>query len=528
VDGITTELVGGFRPGEVSPRHASADASCVVGQDLREALERLPLAAMLQACDEAGSVVLVNEPFVRTFGYTLEDMPTVHDWAVKACPDLAYRREACTAWDAAVARARGKSGRVEGLECCVACKDGTVRDVVCSGSVIAQFLMVTFNDISRHKETERSLQAATERMRLAAAAAGFGFWTRDLDAEVEEWDDQMLDLYGVSRAAFDGRWEPFLHPDDRERACAEAQRAIDEGRRGDYVFRIVRPDGAIRHMRGLSQVLRDAHGRPTLDVGVDIDITRQVEAEATLAVARERERQREEARRNDLERKLRMSLSAAAAAHEIKQPLSRILLETQLTIERLQGQSPDAGDMWGYLETMLAESQHVVDMVSRMKALLRNAESKQGAVEVGGIVAGVILHARRFLARHGVRLHEAGLDRRARIHGDGVQVKTAVSNLIRNAVEAVAEGDSPRREVAVTVEADAGGVAIVVGDSGPGMPDDVIADLPLVTSKPDGTGLGLYLVRTCMENHGGAMTIGRSPLGGAEVRLSFPSPESRA
>jgi DNA-binding NarL/FixJ family response regulator len=105
-----------------------------------------------------------------------------------------------------------------------------------------------------------------------------------------------------------------------------------------------------------------------------------------------------------------MSLSAAAAAHEIKQPLSRILLETQLTIERLQGRSPDPGDLGGYLETVLAESQHVVDMVSRMKALLRNVESKQGPVEVVDVVAGAILHSRRYLASHGVTLHEAGLE----------------------------------------------------------------------------------------------------------------------
>jgi PAS domain S-box-containing protein len=522
------ELAGGFQPGKVSLRQASADPSRGVGQDLREVLERLPLAAMLQAWDEAGSVVFVNESFVELFGYAADDIPTIRDWAEKAYPDPAYRQEGSAAWDAAIAQARAGSGRVEGLEVRVTCKDGTVRDVMVNASVSDRFLMVTLIDITRQKQAERRLQATTERMQLAAVAAGFGFWTRDLGAEIEEWDDQMLDLYGLSREAFDGRWEPFLHPDDRERACKEAQQAIDERRRGDYVFRIVRPDGTIRHMRGLSQVLRDAHGRPMLDVGVDIDITRQVEAEAALAAARERERQREVARRNDLERKLRTSLSAAAAAHEINQPLSRILLETQLTIERLQGQSPGPDDMAGYLETMLAESQHVVDMVTRMKALLRNAESKQGPVEVGDVVAGAILHSRRFIASHGVTLQEAGLDQPARIHGDGMQVQTAVSNLIRNAVEAAAEGDSPRREVMVSVAADAGGVAIVVGDSGPGMPYGVIAELPLVTSKPDGTGLGLYLVRTCMENHGGTISIGRSPLGGAEVRLSFPSPESRA
>ncbi len=528
MDGITKDLWDGFHLGMIPTLRGATSRAGASVSDLRQVLERLPVAAAIHALDAAGSVVFVNESFVRSFGYTQDDIPTVPHWAERAFPDAAYRAEVVAAWEAAVAGARVGSGLVDGLEFRVACKDGTVQDVVCCASLIGRFLMVTLIDVTRQKQAERSLQATTERMRLAAVAAGFGFWTRDLDTEIEEWDDQMLDLYGVSRAAFDGRWEPFLHPDDRERACAEAQRAIDDGRRGDYVFRIVRPDGTIRHLRGLSQVLRDAHGRPTLDVGVDIDITAQMEAEAALAAAREQERRHEQAHRRDLEQKLKASLSAAAAAHEIKQPLSRILLETQLTIERLQGRSPKAGALGGYLETVLAESQHVVDMVSRMKALLRNVESHQGPVEVADVVAGAILHARRYLASHGVTLHEAGLDGRPRIHGDGVQVQAAVSNLIRNAVEAVAEGDSPRREVAVAVEADAGGVEIVVSDSGPGMPADVIANLPLVTSKPDGTGLGLYLVRTCMENHRGTMTIGRSPLGGAEVRLSFPTLEGRA
>ena len=527
MDGITVDLWDGFHADMLALRHASASEPLALDRDLREVVERLPLAAAIHAFDEQRSVMLVNEAFVRLFGYTRNDIPTVHDWTVRAHPDAAHRQEACAAWDAAVARARAKTGRFEGLEFRVTCHDGSVRDVACNASVIGQFLLVTFSDVTPHKETERRLQAATERMQLAADAAGFGFWTRDLATEIEEWDDQMLRLYGVSREEFDGRWEPFLHPDDRERASAEAQRAIDEGRRGDYVFRIIRPDGTVRHFRGMSQVLRDAAGRPILDLGVDIDITPHVEAEAVLTAAREQERRHEAAQLRDLQKKLRTSLSAAAAAHEIKQPLSRILLETQLTIEQLQGRAPDPGDLRGYLETMLAESQHVVDMVSRMKALLRNAESKRGPVEVIDIVAAAILHTRRYVASHGARLHEAGLAGRVRIHGDGVQVQAAVVNLIRNAAEAVADGDGPR-EVAVSVAADDCGVTIIVGDSGPGMPADVISNLPLVTSKPDGSGLGLYLVRLCMENHGGTLTIGRSPLGGAEVRLSFPPPESPA
>jgi PAS domain-containing protein len=138
-----------------------------------------------------------------------------------------------------------------------------VRDIVFRASVVGQVLMVTLIDVTGHKETERSLQAATKRMRLAAVASGIGFWTRDLDTEIEEWDDQMLGTYGV-REEFDGRWEPFLHPDDRERAREEAQRAIDEGRYGEYVFRIIRPDGTIRHLKGMSQAAIPSAGRPSI------------------------------------------------------------------------------------------------------------------------------------------------------------------------------------------------------------------------------------------------------------------------
>jgi len=528
VDGITKDLWDGFHLGMIPALRGATTRANASVSDLGQVLERLPVAAAIQALDAAGSVVFVNEWFVRSFGYTRDEVPTVHHWAERAYPDASHRREVLAAWEAAVAEARAGSGRVDGLEFRVACKDGTVRDVVFSASVVGGFLVVALIDVTQQRQAERSLQASTERMRLAAVAAGFGFWTRDLDAEIEEWDDQMLRVYGLEREEFCGRWEPHVHPDDLARVQEETRRSIEQGVSGEFQYRIIHPDGSVRHVKGASTTIRDSRGRPTHELGVNFDVTTQVEAERALAAAREQERQREEAHRRDLQQKLKTSLSAAAAAHEIKQPLSRILLETQLTIERLQGRAPKPGDLGEYLETVLAESQHVVDVVSRMKALLRNVESQQGPVEVADVVTGAILHSRRYLASHGVTLHEAGLDGRPRIHGDGVQVQAAVSNLIRNAVEAVAEGDRPRREVAVAVAAEAGGVEIVVGDSGPGMPADVIANLPLVTTKPDGTGLGLYLVRTCMENHRGTMTIGRSPLGGAEVRLSFPAPEGRA
>ena len=366
------------------------------------------------------------------------------------------------------------------------------------------------------RESERSLQAATERMRLAAAAAGFGFWTRDLDAKIEEWDDQMLHLYGVSREEFDGYWEPFLHPDDRERVEAEAQRAIDEGRYGEYVFRIIRPDGTIRHLKGMSQVLRDAAGRPTLDLGVDIDITRQMQAEAALAAAREQERRREEEHRRDLEKKLKTSLNAAAIAHEINQPLSRVILRARMGLETATGADRDM------LAALVDDAERVVSVIEKMKVLLRNVETVQRVVDLAAVTASALHQVKRPLRDAGVTVIRRGAEEGCLMFGDDVQLQMIVANLLTNAIEAIAAAAPPRCEIVVEQNARDGIIELVVGDSGPGWPGGTLDEMLLNTTKAGGAGIGLYVVKTAVDNHRGTITIGRSPLGGAEFRVTFP------
>lgn len=503
-----------------------------VSQELRELVERLPVAAVLAAFDAAASIVLVNEPFVRTFGYTLDDIPTVGDWARTAYPDETYRRETFAAWDAAVAQARAETGRVEAMEFRVTCHDGTVRDVVFSAVVTGDFLLVTLIDVSERRRAEANLaemRAALERTAYELTEnipVGTYTMVQPPDGGIGHFEfmsERFLEICGLD--AEEARRDPFkafacVHPEDydvwvRKNAEVFANTLPFFGECRVVVAGQVRWITAESAPRGLPD-------GSTVWEGVLIDITRQKQAEAALAEAREDERRREEAQRRDLEGKLRTSLAAAATAHEIKQPLARILLETQAAIERLRRAPLRQARMEDYLEDMLAESRHVVDMLGRMKALLRNVQSDHGPVELAEVVASAVLFSRPLLAQHGITLREEGLDRSVQIHGDGVQLQTAVINLIRNAVEALAGLSAERRAIDVELVADGDRVTIVVGDAGPGMSPEQIAAAPFVTSKPDGTGLGLYLVRTCMENHGGMMDVGRSKLGGAEVRLSFP------
>jgi nitrogen fixation/metabolism regulation signal transduction histidine kinase len=90
-------------------------------------------------------------------------------------------------------------------------------------------------------------------------------------------------------------------------------------------------------------------------------------------------------------------------------------------------------------------------------------------------------------------------------------------------VEAIDEVAADRRDLVVELTEQGDDVVLAIGDSGPGWSGVEWAETPLTTTKHGGTGVGLFVVRTAVENHGGRLSCGRSSLGGAEVRMFLPS-----
>ncbi|WP_129674388.1 PAS domain S-box protein [Candidatus Chloroploca sp. Khr17] len=132
------------------------------------------------------------------------------------------------------------------------------------------------------QEAYRLLEESARRLALATGSAGIGVWERDRERELLIWDDQMCTLYGIDPRAFDGRtetWLACLHPDDVERALAATERAMRDQQEYVTEFRIVLPDGRIRHIATHAQIERDAAGTPRRVLGVNWDITARKEAE---------------------------------------------------------------------------------------------------------------------------------------------------------------------------------------------------------------------------------------------------------
>ncbi len=381
--------------------------------------------------------------------------------------------------------------------------ESTPRDLP-DGSVVWEGVLT---DITARKKAENELRETTRRMTLAASAAGIGFWSRDLASGLEEWDDQMLVIYGIRREDFEGRWQPFVHPDDFGGVVDSTARALEQNATGHYEYRIIRPDGKVRYLRGMSVAVRGERGELLREIGVNFDITEEKEVAA-------RQKQLEEQHRRELEAKLKTSLAAAAVAHEINQPLSILLLQSKMALHQ-------EADPVESLSIVAQEAQRVVVTIEKMKTLLRNVQTEHHPVDLAEVVSSALLYNKGLIERHGINLRRRNLEQPCLIEGDGAQLQLAFNNLIRNAVEAIEAYSPSRREILVEIVTGEKNVEFVIGDTGPGWSGAEKIESHLTTTKKGGTGIGLYVVRTAMENHRGHVQFGPSPLGGAEARLRF-------
>ena len=129
---------------------------------------------------------------------------------------------------------------------------------------------------------QNAIQESQQRLKFATSAGGVGIWDWDVVNDILVWDDQMYALYGIQSDQFTGAfeaWKNGLHPDDRQAAEEAIRDAIKIGEFKSG-FRVVRPDGEIRHIRGHARTVRNDKGAVVRMIGTNWDITDQKLAES--------------------------------------------------------------------------------------------------------------------------------------------------------------------------------------------------------------------------------------------------------
>lgn len=146
-------------------------------------------------------------------------------------------------------------------------------------------------DIHEHKLAQQRLEALSRRTELAVEAGRVGIWEWDIGAGTLSWDHRMHALHGTAPA--DGApdlegWIAMVHADDVARARHEMRQAVKGTQPFDTEYRILRPDGQVRHIRAMATVSRADDGTAQSMVGTNWDITEH--RRLTEALFEEKER----------------------------------------------------------------------------------------------------------------------------------------------------------------------------------------------------------------------------------------------
>ncbi|MGB8769057.1 MAG: ATP-binding protein [Candidatus Korobacteraceae bacterium] len=238
-----------------------------------------------------------------------------------------------------------------------------------------------------------------------------------------------------------------------------------------------------------------------------------------LSSMRRLEQLRLERRLLEMEKFAAAGRLAGTIAHEVNNPMEAIKNCIFLLTDQIK---PEAGPIYEILKT---ETERVARIVRQMLGLYRNTEQVDN-VDVNSVVEDTLLLFARQLERAGVRV-EKEFGRIPFALGSADQIRQVLSNLVINAKDSMSEGGVLRIRTRV-FRKDEGTemIRIVVADTGSGITENILHTMfePFVTTKGErGTGLGLWIVKGIIENHGGKLRV-RSKLGkGTVFSIALPA-----
>jgi PAS domain S-box-containing protein len=230
-----------------------------------------------------GTITGANDAFLQMVGYSREDLEAgLIQWAAMTPPEYAHL-------DAKALQDLLEFNEMSPFEKQYIRKDGTRLDILIGGAFLdasQESGIALCIDITEKKRSAEILHRSDARLREAQRIAKLGVWEWDIAQDQIYWSDELYRIYGLTPSTFDARYQNFLlriHPDDREAMHQGVQQALEKGVAYENIeFRILRPDGEVRHILTSGEVTCDENGSPVRMAGTNLDITDLKRAEMAL------------------------------------------------------------------------------------------------------------------------------------------------------------------------------------------------------------------------------------------------------
>jgi PAS domain S-box-containing protein len=403
-------------------------------------------------------------------------------------------------------------------------------------------------EINERLRAEAAARRSEAYLAEAESLSKSGSWAwNPATKEITHWSQERYRLFGFDPKAGIPPFEAILqriHPEDRRKWLENGEDAIREGRDSDLEFRVVLPDGEIKHLYGVGHPVFSESGDLVEVMGLGIDITERKRAEREL---RQKEVSLREAQSNlaHVSRLTTMGELAASIVHEVNQPIAGIVTNANAALRWLAREVPNLNETGETIRRIIRDGKRAGEIVGRIRALAKKAPPQKDWLDLNQAIGEVIAIARSELQRHRVSLQTQLANDLPLIMGDRIQLQQVVLNLLVNAIEAmsgVSEGPrelwiSSQKVTEIPDEANEGKFAsessagaarthvlIAVRDSGPGLEPSALNRLfeAFYTTKPQGLGMGLLISRSIVEAHGGRLWAKANAPRGAVFQFMLP------
>lgn len=208
----------------------------------------------------------------------------------------------------------------------------------------------------------------------------------------------------------------------------------------------------------------------------------------------------------------------------MNQPLAAILNNAGAALELLAAKSPDLKEVVVALEDIVRDNTRAVETVRNVRALFKRGEAKMASVDVKELLLEINRIVSTDARTKNISLLIEVSDSPSLVRGNKTQLAQAVLNLVFNAFDSVCESDGPREVVLLASGNDTSYVRVAVRDSGKGIDPKVKPHLfePFFTTKSTGMGMGLAIVKSIIENHGGRIWATQNRDRGMTMEFELP------
>jgi PAS domain S-box-containing protein len=404
---------------------------------------------------------------------------------------------------------------------------GTLFAVGCYLAIVAVTGLLLAAAVTHERETAtEALRRRDEQLSIALDAAQMGVWFWSATDNRLTWDDTLRRMYGLAPGDRMAGYEDFIsrvHPDDREFVETSVRRALTEGGRLDYEFRIVLPDGRVRWIADLGSVVPGPDGKPAGMTGTCRDVTDRRTAEEQLRLAHKMES---------------VGRLAGGVAHEANNQMSVVMSAADFILARTDLPPAVRADA----EYIRRAAERTAAVTAQLLAFSRRQVLRPQVLDLNGVLERFRPLLQRTLGEDCpvTLLLDPGL---GPVRADPGQLEQVLLNLAINARDAMPRGGRLSVETAVVeltersamaahgVRVRAGRyVQLAVSDTGHGMDKATLGQAfePFFTTKGvgQGTGLGLATVYGIVKQSDGYVWAYSEPGQGTTIKLYLPVTEA--